>query len=157
MRMTQARDDAGKPATGRLHHVRRAGGMEATRRGDAGNESAYSEHSARLADALKRDLDKLSKLGVKLDKAAAVARPAALATGIVAALRAYPILGAVIAIAGSVARSYTDEIKQAEFEGIRQKWWRRLSAMGPAQLADFANALHAKYPLAYPTARKLLE
>jgi len=105
-----------------------------------------------MADELKRDFDRLSELGVNLDQAAAVAKPAGVGAGIYVAFRVHPLLGAAIAGMALLAKVGTDAWKNAKIEDVRQKWLRTLTGMNEEQLMLFAMAIRTRYPLLLPAA-----
>jgi hypothetical protein len=117
---------------------------------------AYSFQGGQLADELKMDLDKLSKLGVRLDLAAGAAKPTGIAAGIAIGFRIDPLLGIAVAGVGLLSKFATDGFKKNRINSIRQKWWRCATSMNEQQLQDFAVALQTKYPLLLPAARMLL-
>ena len=109
-----------------------------------------------MADELKLDLDRLSKMGVNLDKAAAAAGPIGVGTGLYVAYRVHPLLGVAVAGAGLLAKFATGAWKKAKVEDIQQKWWRKLTSMDQAQLEAFSAAVQIRYPLLAPSGGILL-
>jgi len=109
-----------------------------------------------MADDMKRDLDRLSELGVTLDKAAAIAKPVGVGAGLVVGFRIHPLLGIAVAGAGLLAKLATDGWKRVEIEEVRQKWLRKLTDMNEDQLAAFAGAVQSRYPLLVPATGLLL-
>ena len=109
-----------------------------------------------MADDLKRDFDRLSELGVNLDQAAAVARPAGVGAGIYVAFRVHPLLGAAIAGVALLAKVGTDAWKQVKIDEVRQKWMRTLTGMNEERLTLFAMAIQTRYPLLLPAATQFL-
>jgi len=124
--------------------------------GTSQNALPVPQWAFRLTDELKRDLDRLSELGVNLDKAAAIAKPAGIAAGVAAGFRIHPLLGAAIAGAGLLARFATDAWKQAEINSVREKWWRKLTGMNEKQITAFMCAMQKRYPLLLPATVFLL-
>ena len=93
-------DDRAQRQLVRTAHVRPKASDSSAPTAEGVKALAYSSGAARLADELKADLDRLSKIGVNLDKVAAVSRPAGVAAGIYTGFRIHPLLGAAIAGGG---------------------------------------------------------
>jgi len=100
-----------------------------------------------MADELKRDSDKLSKLGVTLAKGAWAVKVGGIGTGIAVGWRINPLLGAAVAGAGFLAKGIFKGWKQIKIDQVRQKWYRMLTSMSEDQLHEFALTVKQRYPL----------
>jgi DNA-directed RNA polymerase subunit RPC12/RpoP len=110
-----------------------------------------------IAAELRRDIEYLTSLGIKLDKGTLAAKTGGTAW---AGYEAFTgdwlsalVIGGVSLLSGAIAGGY----KRIKLNEVRQKWLIRLSDLNEQQLRCLATGLQQKYPLLFHGFQRLLE
>jgi len=108
-----------------------------------------------IAEQLKKDVNYLISLGIKLDKGALAAKTGGLGwagyEGITGDWLSALIIGGISLLAGCVTNGY----KKIKLQEVKQKWLSILSDLNQEQLSYLMTALQQKYPLLLPRVRLL--
>lgn len=109
-----------------------------------------------IADQLKKDVNYLISLGIKLDKGALAAKTGGLGW---AGYEAFTgdwlsalVIGGISLLAGSVTNGY----KKIKLQEIKQKWLNIFSDLNEEQLSYLMTTLQRKYPMLLPQVQHLL-
>jgi len=123
----------------------------------AKRDTDFSSAAELIASQLKKDVNCLISLGIKLDKGALAAKTGGLGW---AGYEAFTgdwlsalIVGGVSLLAGTI----TDGYKRIKLQEVKQRWLNILSDLNEGQLSCLMATLERKYPLLLPQVRRLLQ
>jgi len=110
-----------------------------------------------VAADLKRDVNYLLGLGIKLDKGELVAKTGGMAWAgfevFTGDLFSALVIGGIAMLSGSLTNCY----KRIEVGKVKQRWIDRLSGMSQDDIADLEAGLRRKYPVLMRSYQNLLQ
>jgi len=122
----------------------------------AKKDNDFSMVANLIAEQLKKDVNYLISLGIKLDKGALAAKTGGLGWAGYEAFTGDWLSALVIGGISFLAKTVTDSYKQIKVREVKQKWLEIFSDLNEEQLSYLMTTLQRQYPMLLPQIQHLL-